>query len=95
MQEKRAKLSGDNPGNGSKETRIDWHHSKRREVDERMKQKSLGMRQGETCNFMGCSGKLKFRAIEYHELDKKKIEKCDLCECDICGVQALVRSSES
>lgn len=60
-----------------------------------MKQKTLGMRQGETCNFMDCNGKLKFRGIEYHELDRKKIEKCDLCECDICGVQALVRSSES
>ena len=60
-----------------------------------MKQKTLGIRQGERCNFMGCNGKLKFVAIEYHEVDRKIIEKCDLCECPECGVQALSRSSES
>jgi hypothetical protein len=60
-----------------------------------MKQKTLGMRQGEICNFMGCNGKLKFLAVEYHELDRKIVEKCDLCECPKCGVQALSRSLEA
>ena len=60
-----------------------------------MKQETLGIRQGETCNFMGCNGKLKFLAVEYHELDRKIIEKCDLCECPKCGVQALSRSLEA
>lgn len=45
--------------------------------------------------FHGCKGKLKFLAVEYHEVDKKIIEKCDLCECPICGVQALTRSLET
>jgi hypothetical protein len=56
---------------------------------------TLGMRQGERCNFFGCSGKMQFVSIEYHELDRKIVEKCDLCECPRCGVQSLTRSSES
>lgn len=60
-----------------------------------MKQKSLGMRQGERCNFMGCNGTLKFIAIEYHVLDRKIIEKCNLCECAKSGVQALSRSADN
>jgi hypothetical protein len=55
---------------------------------------TIGMRQGERCNFFGCSGTMKFLSIEYHELDRKTIEKCDLCECPECGVQALMRSSD-
>ena len=52
----------------------------------------MGMKKGECCNFMGCKGKLKFKGIEYHELDRKIVEKCDLCECPKCGVQALSRT---
>jgi hypothetical protein len=59
-----------------------------------MKQKTLGMRQGEKCNFFGCNGIMKFIAIEYHELDKKIIERCDLSQSDRCGVQSLTRSNE-
>ena len=59
-----------------------------------MKQRTLGMRQGEKCNFFGCNGKMKFKGIEYHELDKKLVEKCDLCECSKCRVQSLTRSNE-
>ena len=55
----------------------------------------MGLKQGDRCNFWGCNGIMKFVTNEYHELDRKIIEKCDLCECDICGVQALVRSSET
>jgi len=55
----------------------------------------LGIRQGEKCNFMGCDGKLQFVTVEYHELDRKIIEKCDLCECSTCGVQALSRSADN
>jgi len=60
-----------------------------------MKQKNLGMRQGERCNFMDCNGILKFIAVEFHELDRKIVEKCDLCECSTCGVQALSRSVDN
>jgi len=56
---------------------------------------ALGMKAGETCNFFGCSGVMKFKSIEYHELDRKIVEKCDLCEYPTCGVLALSRSSES
>ena len=59
------------------------------------KQKTLGMRQDERCNFMGCDGKLNFIKREYHELDRKIVEKCDLCECPKCGVQSLTRSSDN
>ena len=60
-----------------------------------MTQTTLGMRQGETCNFMGCNGKLKFTGIEYHELDRKIKEKCDVAECPKCHTQSLTRSNES
>ncbi len=56
---------------------------------------ALGMKSGERCYFMGCKGKLKFKGIEYHELDRKIVEKCDLCECPVCGVQALSRSADN
>jgi len=56
---------------------------------------TLGLRQGETCNLFGCKGKLKFKGQEYHELDRKIVEKCDLSECPKCGVQALARSEDT
>ena len=55
----------------------------------------LGMKVGQRCNFFGCDGTMIFKGIEYHELDRKIVEKCDLCECDECGVQALARNCES
>ena len=55
---------------------------------------ALGMKAGETCNFFGCSGVMKFKSIEYHELDRKIVEKCDLCECPTCGVLALSEFGE-
>ena len=55
---------------------------------------TLGMKVGQRCNFFGCNGIMKFKGIEYHELDRKVVEKCDLSECPKCGVQALSRSSE-
>ena len=54
-----------------------------------------GMKQGQRCNFFGCNGTMIFKSVEYHELDRKIIEKCDLCECPECGVQALSRSLEA
>jgi hypothetical protein len=56
---------------------------------------TLGTKQGERCNFFGCSGTLKFKSIEWHELDRKIVEKCDLSECSKCGVQALSRSVDN
>lgn len=38
---------------------------------------------------------LKFVSREYHELDRKIVEKCDLCECPKCHVQALTRSADN
>jgi hypothetical protein len=60
-----------------------------------MTQTTLGMRQGQRCNFFGCNGTMKFVSVEWHELDRQIVEKCDLCECPKCGVQALSRSNES
>jgi hypothetical protein len=57
--------------------------------------RTLGMKQGQRCNFFGCSGTLEFKSIEYHELDRKIVEKCDLCECSSCGVQSLSRSEDN
>ena len=37
----------------------------------------MGMKQGQKCNFFGCSGTMKFVSIEWHELDRKIVEKCD------------------
>jgi hypothetical protein len=57
--------------------------------------RTIGMRQGETCNFFGCEGIMKFVRREYHELDKNIVELCVVTECSECGVEALTRSSES
>jgi|SoiMethySBSTD1v2_1073268.scaffolds.fasta_scaffold2638381_1 hypothetical protein len=61
----------------------------------RLGSRTLGMRVGETCNFFGCEGVMKFKSIEWHELDRKEVEKCTLVECSECGVQALMRCSEA
>jgi hypothetical protein len=53
------------------------------------------MRQNEKCGFFGCDGILNFVSVEWHELDSKIVEKCDLAECSKCGVQGLSRSDES
>ena len=53
-----------------------------------------GMKQGQRCNFFGCDGTMKFKSVEWHELDRKVVEKCDLSERDRCHVQALARSDE-
>lgn len=55
---------------------------------------TLGTKQGERCGLFGCNGTMKFVSKEWHELDRKIVEKCDLCECPKCGVQALARSAE-
>jgi hypothetical protein len=56
---------------------------------------TIGMKQGERWNFFGCDGTMIFKSVEWHELDRKIVEKCDLAECDECAVQALVRSSDT